>query len=70
MYLGAFDMLSMPLATTTSLKPNWILCAARITAIEQRKCTNKFFKLDFNFTKINVYDRTLKYLLFLMHKLY
>lgn len=37
MYLGAFDMLSMPPATTTSLMPNWILCAASIVAAVQNK---------------------------------
>lgn len=31
-YLGAFDMLSMPPAMTTSLMPNWIVCDASITA--------------------------------------
>lgn len=37
MYLGEFDMLSMPPATTTSLIPNWMLCAASIMAVKSRK---------------------------------
>jgi hypothetical protein len=32
MYFGALDMLSMPPATTISLIPNWIDCAANIVA--------------------------------------
>lgn len=31
-YFGALDMLSIPPETTTSLRPNWILCAASIVA--------------------------------------
>lgn len=34
-YLGALDMLSMPPATTTSLLPNWIVCAASIVAVKE-----------------------------------
>ena len=37
MYFGAFDMLSMPPATTTSLMPSWIDCAANIVAAERKK---------------------------------
>lgn len=32
-YLGAFDMLSMPPATTISLRPSCMLCAAKIVAV-------------------------------------
>lgn len=32
-YFGEFDMLSMPPATTTSLIPNWMDCAASIVAV-------------------------------------
>ena len=35
MYLGTLDMLSIPPATTISLIPNWILCAARIVAAKE-----------------------------------
>lgn len=35
-YLGALDMLSMPPATTTSLAPNWIDCAASIVAARKK----------------------------------
>lgn len=34
-YFGALDMLSMPPATTTSLLPNWIVCAASIVAVKE-----------------------------------
>lgn len=36
MYLGTLDMLSIPPATTISLIPNWILCAARIVAAKEK----------------------------------
>lgn len=35
-YLGALDMLSMPPATTTSLIPSSMLCAANIVAVMQK----------------------------------
>lgn len=36
-YLGTLDMLSMPPATTTSLMPSWMLCAASIVAVKNER---------------------------------
>lgn len=37
MYFGAFDMLSIPPATTMSLIPSWIDCAAKMVAVERKE---------------------------------
>lgn len=43
-YFGTFDMLSMPPATTTSLMPNWMLCAASIVANGKTQNTDVIMK--------------------------
>lgn len=56
-YLGTLDMLSMPPATTTSLIPSWILCAASIVAaLTKKKMMISIFNIDLVRKKVLVQE--------------